>query len=116
MPTVINLEVFGFNCKEVIDQLDFHSDDGWRYVCTVRNVSAKISLYQNPAKSNQINYHAFSCGIHKIGYMELEINLTALADRVSELLQEFRQEALHDRAEAATQLVQEKRTTHGLNQ
>lgn len=116
MPTVINLAVFGYRCKEVIDQLDFHSDDGWRYVCTVRNVAAKISLYQNPAKPKQINYQAFSCGVHKIGFWLLEDSLLDISDSIGGLMKEFQQEAIQDRAEAATQLVQEKRTTHGLNQ
>lgn len=122
MPTtVISMDVFGFHCKEHIEKLDFHADDGWKYLCTVRNVSAKISLYQNPRYPKQINFHAFCCGVHKVGYLEFELtqtrqDLTAVADGIGELMQEFRQEAMHDRAEAATQLVQEKRTTHGLNQ
>lgn len=116
MPTVINLAVFGYRCKEVIDQLDFHSDDGWRYVCTVRNVSAKISLYQNPAKPKQVNYHAFSCGVVKIGFWLLEDSLLDVSNGVGELMKEFVQEAIEDRAEAATQLVQQKESVHALNQ
>lgn len=119
--TIVSLEVFGFHCKEHIENLDFHADDGWKYLCTVRNLSAKISLYQNPRYPKQINFHAFCCGIHRVGYLELELtqtrqDLTAVADDIGILMKEFRQEALQDRAEAATQLVQQKESVHGLNQ
>lgn len=121
MPTVITNDVLFCEMKEVLAQLDQHNNDGWSHTASVSDTKLAVSLYYHPQHPRKIQFHAFSCGVKKVGIWELTGPPTMedfqfIHKGVQELLAEFQVEALGELKYHRDRAKQAKWKDYDLNQ
>jgi hypothetical protein len=120
MTTLLTESICSVNIQEALDNLEWVAEPDWKVKQHVKGNVVHMVLFssEEPKFKNKVRFHAFSCGLLKVGFWDLETAyfVDEIQQRVFELISEFQVDTLAQKKMYVKECADVHEDTYGFYQ